>query len=151
MVSPDDIGGFFSTNWWSGFSSFGYWLSIAFAGMLIVGIFYCIFLLLQYKVKVTYYPLQGDVSTGNIDIGRQKLDRGRRIKKRGIWYFRLLMARKTLKDIPYEKQYTDGIYFVRKSIDEFIPISRPTLSNPSINIEVMDPRYSCGTSCEGRK
>lgn len=151
MVQPSDLTGFLGNQWWNSFSWVGQWLSMIFGVVLIMALLVGIFYVLQFKIKVTYYPLQGGEDEENITIGRPKLDRGRRIKKRGIPYFKLLMARKTLKDIPYEQQYTDGVFLVRKSNDEFIPIARPTLGNPSIKIQVMDPALQLWDQLRGQE
>lgn len=138
MVSPEDISGAIGTNWWSGFSGMGHWMGILFGSILILAIFYGILQLFQYRIPVTYFPLRGDMDDVDITLGPPKKDRGKRIKKRGIEYFRLLFAFKTIKDIPYSYEYPDGVFLIRQSRDQFTPIKRPTLGNPTVKINVMD-------------
>jgi len=150
MVTPNDLGAMFQTGWWSGFSQVGSWIGTIFLGLLVMGIFYALIQIIQYKVKVTYYPIQGDPGADTLTLGRPKNDRARRIKKRGIQYFRLLLARKTLKDIPYEMEYPDGVFLLRKSTDEFMPIPRPVLGNPSVVVQVIDPALQLWDQLRGQ-
>lgn len=138
MVRPEDITNFAGQNWWSAFSGVGQWLGWFLAAIAILAVFWFIWNLIQYKIKVTYFPIQGDPKGKDITLGRPKSDRGRRLKINGIEHFKLLFSRKTLKDIPFNMEYPDGVYLLRKSRDEFAPISRPTMGNPSININVVD-------------
>lgn len=138
MVRPEDITNFTGDQWWTMFSGLGMWIGWAIAGIGIMLALWAFWNFLQYRIKVTYFPVQGDSRDNTMTLGLPKKDRGRRIKIGGIEHFKLLWARKTLKDVPFDKQYSDGVFFLRKSRDEFEPISRPTLGNPSVTISVVD-------------
>lgn len=150
MVSPSDLSGFVERNWWESFSGLGAWIGYVLISLIIIAGFFALWNMLQYKIKVTYFPIRGDESTKEITLGVPKKDRGRRIKKEGIEHFRLLFARKTIKDIPYEKEYVDGVFLLRKSRDEFDPIPRPVLSNPSVTINVVDSGLQLWSQLRGQ-
>jgi len=138
MVSPGDISGFFTTGWWSNFSVIGTILGWLFGAAAILGVFVVCYFLLQYKIPVIYFPVRGDSTKEGVSIGRPKKDRARRIKIKGIEHIKLLLARKTIKNVPFEYEYNDGFFFLRKSSDEFEAIQRPVIGNPSVTLNVPD-------------
>lgn len=138
MVSPDDLTGFFSTSYFDSFGTVAVWIGYVLASLLILGAFAVFGVMLQHRTKVTYFPLIGDTRDNTVTLGRPKKDYGRRTKEKGIQVFKLLLARKTIRDIPYQYEYPDGVFLLRKSKDEFTPIPRPVLGNPSVAINVVD-------------
>lgn len=139
MPTPSDLTGYFSTGYFNSFAAIGKFIGWILVAVLICALIWGVFILMQYRIRVTYFPVQGDPSKlGEVNLGTPKKDRGRRLKQRGIEVFRLLMARKTVKDVPYKLQYPDGVYLIRKSRDEFEAISRPVLGNPSITLTTAD-------------
>ena len=151
MVTPSDISGFLGTNWWSGFSVFGSWLTTIFISVIILLAFFAVFILMQYRVKVYYFSIRGDTEKEGTALGPPKKDRGRRVKVKGVEQFRLLFARKTIRDIPYKLEYPDGVFLLRKNRDEFEPIPRPVLDNPSVKVTVLDSGLQLWAQLRGQE
>lgn len=151
MVNPSDITGAIEFGWWSGFSGVGHWIGILLGSLAILAVLFGLFQVFQYKTRVTIFPLRGDPNKDDVTLGPPKKDRGKRIKKRGIEYFRLLFSMKTIKDIPYSFQYPDGVFLLRKSRDQFEVIKRPVLGNPSVTIKTTDTALQLWDQLRGQE
>lgn len=149
MVRPDEISGFINNRWFDSLAGMGKWFGYIALSAIILGAIYLLYLMIEHKVKVTWFPVYGinpgevkDIKTAEdlndrdgIVIGQPKKDRGREVKIKGVQRFSLLKARKKIQPIDYTLRYPDGIWMLRISKDLFVPIKRPDIGN-SIDLEM---------------
>lgn len=62
-----------------------WWIGWSLAGLLLVGAMFCIFMYLQFNIKVDVWKLYGSGNEGQYSIGKKKKNRVRWIKKRSAW------------------------------------------------------------------
>ncbi len=160
MVTPQDITGALSTQWFTNLGEIGYWFGVVVISMGLIGVFYLVYIAIMHKIKITYYPIYGgdpevlgsirevkDIhQTGKdspLELGQPKRARGRDMKQKGIRKFSIMQFPNVLKThkvapIEHSKRYFDGVWFLRPSKDVWIPIRRPEMKD-TINIQVPEP------------
>ena len=130
MVNPNDIGdavgGFFNNNL---FSSIFVWTGYIFFGLVVLGFFYALYLIIQYKYKIKYIELKGmdldNFKKGHtIDISGKKIKKemARPIRVGGVDKWRLLWCRKTISPVEYEfVKEKNRLWMFRTGPNAFIP------------------------------
>lgn len=154
MVTPSDLTGFLDNKWFTGLQGMGYWLGVVLGSVLSLAILWYIWNILEHKLKITIFPVYGASATDldklkdsqeitdiHIDIGHPKHARGKDVKKNGVRQFSIMknflnpFSKKTIKEVPFEYRYPDGIWMIEPAKNIFIPVARPHASE-YINIRV---------------
>lgn len=140
MVNPGDITKFVSFGFFESYSAVGVWAMYISIAILILALGVLVWLFFSYKTKVVFFPMQGDPNNEETWVlGKPKKDRAKVYRKNGVEQLKLLFRRKSLKQVPYKYIYTDGLWLLRLSKDEFMPIKRPKFStNPGVTLEAHD-------------
>jgi len=161
MVRPEDISGFIDNRWFSSLAGAGDWIINILVSILLLGIFWFVWVTLEHKLKITYFPIYGtrpevlaelrkkgpvtmqDLREHNVELGHPKKARGRDYKVKGVHKFSIMVLpnvfrTRKLAPLEYSKRYSDGVWFLRPSKDVWIPIERPRLSD-AVNLNVPEP------------
>lgn len=164
MVSPDDITGYFNTRWFDSLAGLGTWFMYIILSVAILAAFYFLLKYLEHNKKVTYFQVYGgdpqklkaaasdgvitdeEMTELGIQLGHPKVGKLKDIKEKGVRKCSMIvMAEKAtffmpkkIKDVPYNLRYSDGIWMIRLSKDNFIPIERPKVGK-GITFYVSEP------------
>lgn len=153
-MQPSDITGFIDNKWFSSLSGMGTWVGYIIISMICLFVFYYLWLLFEHNVKVTWFPAYGirpediekirkeaekkgisleNLNSYGLSLGHPKHARGKDTKEKGTRKFSLIFPPnpigKKLKELDYKYRYPDGVWFIKLTKDDWIPIYRPIIDD----------------------
>jgi hypothetical protein len=155
MVSPGDITGFINNKWFDSIAGAGKWVVYLMISIFLLVLFWFLMRYMEHKKKVTYFQVYGgdtqklkaaaadgiitaeEMKTLGIQLGHPKFAKLKDIKQSGVRKCSLIVTAekgtvfkpKIIKDIPFQLRYPDGIWMLRLSADNFVPIERPKVGS----------------------